>query len=199
MADPMQRVALLTCSMARDLDLFALLARSVDAHVAEDIPHRVVVPSRDMAAFRPYRTARREIIAQEEVMPFRTLKIPNLPRVLSAMSPSLRRPFYLDSRLRLMRGWILQQILKIEMSRLAPEQAVMHVDSDVFIFRILAAQDVFRDGRPAFFRATGATGNPLHADWIATAAAFWASLHRPATSRITSRTACRGARRPCAP
>lgn len=156
--------------MARDRDLFALLARSVDAHVDPNIPHRVVVPGSDMAAFRSFANSRREIIAQEDVMPFRTVKIPNLPRSLGALAGSFRRPFYLDRRLRMIRGWILQQILKIEMSRLAQEEAVMHVDSDVFFFRPMTAADVFRDGRPAFFRATGKSGNPLHGEWIQSAA-----------------------------
>lgn len=85
------RLALLTCSMARDLDLFALLARSVDAHVPEDIPHRVVVPKSDIAAFRAFRTLRREIIAQEDVMPFQTIKIPNLPPSLSRFARAGQR------------------------------------------------------------------------------------------------------------
>lgn len=170
MSETPKRLAFVTCSMARDIDLFALLARSMDSCISDDVPHRVIVPGRDMAAFRRFRTPSREIIAQEDVLPFRTIKIPNLPRSLGVLAGSLRRPFYLDRRLRIIRGWILQQIIKIEMSRLAPEDAVIHVDSDVFFFRPMTAQDAFHDGRPDFFRADGPSGNPMHAEWVQAAA-----------------------------
>lgn len=183
MPEPAERLALVTCSMARDRDLFALLARSVDAHIPADIPHRVVVPASDMAVFRAFGSPRREIIAQEDVLPFRTVKIPNLPRALGALAGSFRRPFYVDRKLRMIRGWILQQILKIEMSRLAPEDAVIHVDSDVFFFRPMTAANVFHDGRPAFFAADGQSGNPRHGEWVQAAArVLGASVpadHRP--------------------
>lgn len=167
---PPSTLVLLTCSMARDRELFALLARSVDELVDPAIPHRVVVPRRDLAAFRPFSGPRREILAQEEVLPFATVRIPALPRAAARLSQTFRRPFYLDRRLRMIRGWILQQALKIEMSRRAAEDLVLHVDSDVFFVRPVAPRDVFRDGRMPFFRATGRTGNPLHGAWTEAAA-----------------------------
>jgi hypothetical protein len=152
--------------MARDRGLFELLARSIDELVDTSIPHRVVVPRHDLPVFQRFISNRREILAQEDVLPFHTLKIPALPNAAARLSQTLRRPVYLDRRLRMIRGWVLQQALKIEMSRLAEEDLVLHVDSDVFFIRRLDLHDLLREGRLPFFRATGVTSNPAHSGWI---------------------------------
>ncbi|MEX5730223.1 hypothetical protein Ga0609869_003576 [Rhodovulum iodosum] len=164
------KLALLTCSMARDVELFALLADSVDACVDAQIRHRVVVPGADIATFRRFGSARREIIAQEDVLPMRVVKLPAALKYLAPLAGTFRRPIYLDRRLKLVRGWILQQLLKIEMARTAREAALLHVDSDVFFFRPLQAADAFTRGRPPFFRIDGVPANPAHQTWIDAAA-----------------------------
>lgn len=178
-----ESLTILTCSMARDAALFALLARSVDECAAADIPHKVVVPGRDMDVFRPFANARREIIAQEDVLPFRIYKLPGALKYLAPLAPSFRRPVYVNNRLSAIRGWILQQLLKIEMSRTATQAQVLHVDSDVFFFRPMQAGDTFTNGRPRFFFADGATGNPLHGGWIEAAGRMLGITPDPAQPR----------------
>lgn len=165
MAEAEKSVVLVTCSMARDRDLFDLLARTVDDLVDPAIRHVVVVPGKDLGAFAPYANARRTILAQEAVLPFRTFKFPAFPRLARILKP-LRRPIYVDRRLRMIRGWILQQAIKIEMGMAAGADVVVHVDSDVFFIRPMGPGNVIRDGKAPFFRATGATGNPHHLSWV---------------------------------
>jgi hypothetical protein len=165
-------LALLTCSMAADSEIFALLAASIDRHVDPAIRHDVVVPAADLAAFRPFATGRRRLLAQEEVLPVRLRRLPSALRLLAAVRPMFRRPLYLAPGGRLVRGWMVQQCLKIEMARRCPEAAIMHVDSDVAFFRALRPGDAFEGDRVRFFRAEGATRNPMHGPWIAGASAF---------------------------
>lgn len=163
-------LALVTCSMARDLELFALLADSVDRHVAEEVPHRVVVPAADLPLFRRFQTPRRTVIAQEDILPVRVWKAPSALRHLAVLKLGFRRPIYLTRHLEVVRGWMLQQLLKIELTRHAEEAAVMHVDSDVAFFRPLAAEDAFDGDRIRFFRVAGLTANPMHGPWVEAAA-----------------------------
>ena len=160
------RVEILTCSIARDVDLFGLLAASIDQHVRNDTHHHVVVPSADMAAFRRFETSNRTIIAQEDVLPVRLWKIPSALRYLSFIKAGLRRPLYLTSEWSMVRGWMLQQLLKIQMSQRSDCAAIMHVDSDVCFFRNFSASDVFAGDDLRFFRALGKTSNPMHRPWI---------------------------------
>lgn len=162
-------ISILTCSMARDIELFSLLARSIDDCVDARISHNVIVPRRDVPKFRRFANHRREILAQEDVLPRRFLKLPAAPAVLSRFVPALCRPIYLDARLRMVRGWILQQVLKIEMTRRARGMLFLHVDSDVFFFRDLVPSRMLKEGKVPFFRAETATRNPLHATWGQTA------------------------------
>lgn len=165
-------VAIVTCSMARDAELFALLARSVDDHVDSAIPHRVVVPGADLPLFRRFATPRREIIAQEDVLPVSVWKAPRALRHLAVLKPGFRRPVYLTSRFEVVRGWMLQQLLKIDMTRQSPEAAVMHVDSDVAFFRGLTPGMAFDGDRVRYFRVEGETANPMHEAWVRSSCAF---------------------------
>lgn len=166
---PDDSVLLLTCSMPRDKALAELLFRSVDALVAEDIRHLVVVPGDAVAEFRPFANSRREIVVQEDLLPYRTYKLPSVGW-LAPLVPPLRRPLYVTPSLRMVRGWVLQQALKFEASRTASERAVMHVDSDVFFVRPMVRADVHGPEGPHFFRAEGETANPLHRPWLDAAA-----------------------------
>ncbi|MFD3191566.1 DUF6492 family protein [Sedimentitalea sp. HM32M-2] len=165
-------LGLLTCSMATDLPLFELLARSVDDHVDPRIMHHVVVPAADLPRFRAFANDRREIVAQEDVLPERLRKLPAWLRHFSFLQAGLRRPIYLRPDRSVVRGWMLQQFLKIEMSRRIEAAAVMHVDSDVAFFRRLAPEDAFAGDRVRFFRVEGKPINPMHDAWVAGSCRF---------------------------
>lgn len=164
-------LVLLTCSMARDLDIFGVLAASVDACAGPEVRHVVIVPRRDMAAFRRFAGPRREILAQEEVLPMRLWALPKALGRLAFVHDALRRPLYLTARGKVMRGWMIQQVLKIEFARKAPCVPVVHVDSDVFFVRPFGVADVLHGGRMAFFRVDEAQANPAHRRWAEAAAA----------------------------
>ncbi|MEP6021542.1 MAG: DUF6492 family protein [Paracoccaceae bacterium] len=166
------RVGLLTCSMANDLDLFALLAASIDRHAAPGVLHQVVVPGSDLRAFRQFETENRTIIAQEDILPEPIRKLPRWLKHLSFLKAGFRRPIYLRPNLAVVRGWMLQQILKIEMTRQNDADAVMHIDSDVCFFRRFDHADGFRDGKVRYFRVTGPTANPMHMPWLNGSAKF---------------------------
>ena len=165
-------VALLTCSMARDIGIFELLAASVDAHVDEAVPHRVVVPAADMGAFRRFASPRREIIAQEDVLPVRIWKAPAALRHLAFLRAGFRRPVYIAPGPRVVRGWMLQQFLKIEMARRGEERAIMHVDSDVAFFRRFTAADAFKEVARGSSAPWGRTRNPMHRPWVESSCNF---------------------------
>lgn len=152
--------------MAADIELFELLARSVDDHVDPRITHYVVVPAADLPRFSVFANARREIVAQEEIFPEKLRKLPTWLRHLSFLKADLRRPIYIRPNRSALRGWMLQQYLKIEMSRRLDIAAIMHVDSDVAFFRRLAPEDAFDEGRVRFFRVDSRSRNRMHDAWV---------------------------------
>lgn len=183
MTIPKKSVSLLTCSMASDLDIFELLATSVDRHVESSIRHDVVVPRADLGLFRRFESSRRRVLAQEDVLPVSLLKLPKSLKYLARFKAGFRRPLYITARGKLVRGWMVQQCLKIEMARRAKEAAIMHVDSDVAFVRDFQSTDAFQEDRVRFFRADGETRNPMHGAWVQTACEFLGvalpESHRP--------------------
>lgn len=163
---------MLTCSMARDLDLFALLADSVDRHVDDRVKHVVVVPGQQTGAFRRFETARRTVVAQEDVLPLRVWKTPDALKHLAFLNKGFRRPIYVDRKFRAVRGWMLQQLIKLQFSRQAGETAVMHCDSDMAFVRTMPLALAFPDGKPLFFRVHPRKIDGDHRRWLETAAAL---------------------------
>lgn len=164
----MSTCIILTCSMARDIELFALLAESIDRFVPAHVQHRVVVPASDVAAFARFGNTRRQIVSQDDALPF---KVRAFPKVLTRLSPfvgALRRPLYLAPGLNVVRGWVLQQILKIEQTRVLDADVVLHVDSDVFFVRLFDTDMVIPDGNPSFFRVAAEDLSPEHVRWTET-------------------------------
>lgn len=164
----MSTCIILTCSMARDIELFELLAESIDRFVPEHVQHRVVVPASDVAAFARFSNMRRQIVSQDNALPF---KVRAFPKILTRLSPfvgTLRRPLYLAPGRNVVRGWVLQQILKIEKTRVLDADVVLHVDSDVFFVRPFDTDMVFPDGHPSFFRIATENLSPEHARWTET-------------------------------
>lgn len=167
-------LVMLTCSMARDLDLFALLAESVDRHVDDRVKHMVVVPGQQTGAFRRFENARRTVVAQEDMLPLRVWKTPDALKHLAFIRKGFRRPVYFDRRLRSVRGWMLQQLIKLQFSRQAVETAVMHCDSDMAFVRTMPMMHAFPGGKPLFFRVHPSHQKIAgdHRRWLGTAASL---------------------------
>lgn len=159
-----------TCSMPSDVPFFRTLAHSIDKHIDPSVKHLVIVPGSATAAFKEFENQRRTIVAQEDVLPFRLHKTPDFLTLLKAFSPAFRRPIYFDSRLKVIRGWIVQQMIKLEISRNASERAVMHVDSDVCFVRQFEAREAFIDGKPMLFRVPNDIGRERIKTWHVNAA-----------------------------
>jgi hypothetical protein len=130
----------------------------------------VVVPGAALPLYRQFATPHREIVAQEDLLPFRIWRLPTALRHLSGVIRGLSRPLYVNAMLTPIRGWMIQQMLKIEVSRRAQEAAIMHVDSDVFFVRRFSADMAFANGKPQFFTVSGQTANPMHSRWNAVCA-----------------------------
>jgi hypothetical protein len=132
----------LTPSFAPDFELCADLNASVLALTPDDVRHQLVVPKKDLELFGRLAGPRTEIRAEPEFLPGSFVKAP-----VVNMTVNLRRPFPP------VRGWILQQVLKLAATARADADVVLLVDSDIEFVRPFSAAD-FRDdaGVVRFYR-----------------------------------------------
>ncbi len=146
-------LTVVTASYAPDFAAFCTLHESVVTHSADDVRHIVVVPDAHLELFRSIRSVRAEVRPYSDVLPRRILQtawvqtLPGVPRGFRIAAVNLARPWPP------VRGWIMQQAVKLALvSELADDVALL-IDSDVVVVRELT-ESAFRgpDGTVRLYR-----------------------------------------------
>ena len=156
-AGRLSSLAVLTPSYAPDLELCRELNRSVLDWMPRDVDHHVMVPRRDRELFAQLSGPRTRVWTIDQLVPRRMLPVPLINAWLN-----LRRPYPP------VRGWVMQQIVKLAVAAELGADLVVLADSDVVLVRPVAV-DTFKedDGRVRFYRSDGAVheGLPRHLIW----------------------------------
>ncbi len=158
LAPPAARgITVVTPSYAPDIELLADLRESLAAFASRDTRHLVVVPSRDAARFRSrFAGPGCEVVSVEEVLPRSVRAVPAVNAWVNLRSPWPP-----------LRGWIVQQLVKLCIADCVTTDGILMVDSDVAFVRPISAQTFIRDGVVRFYRRPGAVdaGLPRHVTW----------------------------------
>ncbi|MGB0696979.1 MAG: DUF6492 family protein [Rhodospirillaceae bacterium] len=159
---PTGGIAMVTPSFVGDLPLFSRLHESFSRFAGPECEHLVVVPRSDKAAFKPFAGPRTRILAMEELFPVPFLKLPGWMTPLRS-----GREMYVSWRTIPVRGWIMQQMVKIGAALLTDRDTLLYCDSDVMLVRPLTANSLGApDGRLRLFREKDVTGHlPSHQRW----------------------------------
>jgi Family of unknown function (DUF6492) len=152
----MSTLAVITPSFGPDFELCAALHASVLAHSPESVRHHIIVPPQDVALFRRLDGPRAQIYAETDFLPRSFRPLPGLN-----VSVNLRRPFPP------LRGWILQQIIKLAAAARADADVVVLVDSDIEFIRRFSSDTFRRDGVVRFYRKLDEVDDrlPRHMIW----------------------------------
>ena len=132
--------ALLTPSFSRDFERCRLLVESCDRYLAPDVRHYLIVDRRDEKKFSALRSSRTELVLKQDVLPSFLHQVPFRPKWWWRWSGAP------------VRGWMVQQIVKLSADSFAPQDAFIFADSDTFFVRPWDPDDWIRDGRLPLFR-----------------------------------------------
>lgn len=138
-----------------DLELCGDLRASVLALGDSRVTQRVVVPRRDLDKTRHWASERVSVSPASDFLPPWMVPAPRNFHL------DLARPWWP------VRGWITQQIIKLEATARSAADLVLVADSDVVFVRPFGL-DAFRDhGRPRFYRLSAGVhpGMPRHVAW----------------------------------
>ena len=152
-------------SFRGDVELCGLLCETVDVFVPDEIPHLLAVPRADFPLFQRYATPRRPLVAQEELLPPWLYRLPMPPSPLREALRLPRRNVYATVRGQLVRGWIAQQLMKLNAARAAEVDVLLHVDSDAAFVRPLTQGHIVREGRVRLMRTAGEGDTQMHRPW----------------------------------
>lgn len=149
-------MAVLTPSYGPDVELFGDLHRSVLTHLPATTVHHVVVPAHDAHLFSSHAGPRCRIRTYDEFLPRRYVRLPCPPLWVDATRPWPP-----------VRGWILQQAMKLAASAAMHEDTVLLADSDVVFVRPTTEQSFSTPDGALFFRADNAVHDamPRHIRW----------------------------------
>jgi Family of unknown function (DUF6492) len=137
-------VAFVTVSYGPDRDRCALLSRSLD-EFAPSVEHWIVVDRADLQMFRSLRNNRTTVLTTEDVFPLWL-------RRLDLRKIGLRSNLWIQARGKPVRGWLVQQLIKLAVSQELRAEVLVHVDSDVVLMRPFRISSVFdREGRVRMF------------------------------------------------
>ncbi len=152
----MTRLAVLTPSFAGDFELCAELNRSVLAYTTGAVDHHIVVPRRDLGLFGRLAGPRTHVVAESDFLPAAFRRVPGVNYTVN-----LRRPYPP------VRGWILQQVVKLAAAARVPADVVVLVDSDIVFRRPFGVETFVRDGTVRLYRKPDEIDQrlPRHVRW----------------------------------
>ncbi|MFC8302334.1 DUF6492 family protein [Specibacter sp. NPDC057265] len=151
---------IITPSYAPDFEFCAELAASIQRFTGAGVQHTIIVPGSDVDLFKPLAGPRTVIHDAAGYLPARMVKIPAANMWINALRPWPP-----------VRGWISQQIIKLEASRRSSAQVVLCVDSDLVLLRETGAELFLQDGAVRLFRRPEGIDEslPRHRLWVQTA------------------------------
>jgi hypothetical protein len=158
-------VCLITISYRGDFELARELCASIDRFADSDIEHVLVVPRSDLSLFSPLATGGRRLIAKEDVLSNDYTRLP-LPHQIG-LGPYRRliREIWWGPT-GLVRGWIVQQIVKISAPAITNRQVIIFADSDIVLVRPLSGGLFTDESRVRLYRVPGATADSaMHRKW----------------------------------
>jgi len=126
--------AIVTPTYLADFRRFELLAESLDRTVP-GVPHYFVVDRCDRRAFIHFERGRRRLIDSEAILGNWILRLPG------------RMGLWFSLKAPPVRGWIMQQIMKIGAIGVIPERTLVFCDSDTAFFRHFDRSDLLVDGK----------------------------------------------------
>jgi hypothetical protein len=153
-------VTFATISYGPDRDRCALLCRSLDAF-APSVEHWIVVDRADLALFGSLQSSRTTLLTTEDVLPVWLRRL-DIRRI------GLRSNIWVQARGKPVRGWLVQQMIKLALAQRLTADVLVHADSDAVLMRPFRTSSVIDgDGRVRLYAQPDAVDEtlPNHVLW----------------------------------
>jgi hypothetical protein len=170
----MKRMSVITPSFAPDFELCVDLHRSVLECSPESVNHHIIVPRSDIKLFQRLAGPRTHIHCEADFLPSSFVPVP-----LTKFTVNLRQP------VPPVRGWILQQLVKLAAVAASEDDVALVVDSDIEFIRPFGVETFVRNSVVRFYRKPNEIDQrlPKHIIWHQVARALLGL--KPATPPYT--------------
>lgn len=147
---------LVTPTYAPDYQRCKAMLKSSEQWVTSVDEHLLIVDHNDLDLFRSLQNPRVRVICKEEVLPLGLYRIP------------LQKRWWLTNCSLPVRGWILQQIIKLAVAKQSHADAVIFADSDLMFINPLDLNNLWRHGQLRLYRTERRPHlykNPRYRNW----------------------------------
>lgn len=131
---------LVTPTFAPDFERCKALLESSEQQLSGVSEHLLVVDRPDLELFAPLQTAKVRVLCKNELLPSMLFQIP------------LQKRWWLTGCSLPVRGWILQQIIKLAVAKDCGADAVVFADSDLMFIRPLDLNELWCNSRLRLFQ-----------------------------------------------
>lgn len=138
-------IAFVTPTFRPDLERCTLLVESMN-RLAADFKHYLIVDHAEIPAFRHLQNSRTVLIESEEILDRCFVQFP------------AAKGYWLTYRTLPVRGWMIQQILKLGAVRVIPEEVFVVIDSDNTLVRPFRTDCLLQDGKLGLLDVDGVVG-----------------------------------------
>jgi hypothetical protein len=156
----MTDLAVVTPSYAPDFELCHDLNASVIAYTPQNVTHHIVTPRRDLELFSQLCGPRTEVWPVDHLLPKHFVPVPRANFCLNVRRVALP-----------VRGWVMQQLVKLQAAAEIGADVLLLADSDVLLVRPVTLDTFRRNGRLRLYRKDAAIDErlPRHLTWHDTA------------------------------
>jgi hypothetical protein len=153
-------MVVVTPTYAPDLELFSDLHQSVLTCFPPDVRHVAVVNETDLPLFRRFEGPRCVVVGVRDVLPRSVFALP-----FTKLWMNIRRP------VPPLRGWIIQQLVKLAVANHVSERIIVMADSDLVFIRPVTVATFAPGGQARLYRLDEGVGEslPRHLLWHAVA------------------------------
>lgn len=149
----MTQTCLVTISYAPDFQRCKRLCHSVDQFVKGAEEHLIICPKSDAHLFETLSAPHRRILYYQDLLPRHYRKIPLLKKC------------WLDPGFYPVRGWIMQQLLKIASHTQTDADILFFLDSDIQFVKPFNTDCLVRSGDVRIYRVQVPPPSDLHNQW----------------------------------
>ena len=143
---------IITPSYAPDYERCKLLNHSIKKFSTDPVNHHIIIDQRDYNLFYQLKSETTHIITKESILPWWIKRVP------------FSKKLWFSFKTLPLRGWLVQQIIKIASSLYINEDVSVFIDSDVVFVRPFKLEDLLiSNGKVRLFRDV--EGNDMQKQW----------------------------------
>jgi hypothetical protein len=148
MTNDQKKICLITPSYAPDFERCQLLVRSIDRYNLAPCKQYIIVDRKDRSIFKQLENDRTVMLITEELLPQWLFRLP-LVRLLT------KKNLWFSWKTLPVRGWLVQQLIKLSVAEHIEEDILVFADSDVFFVKNFDLNDYVRDDLVRLFAQSG--------------------------------------------